>query len=86
MNKMACPKCGNTTPTVTHVRNEVGHYQGVISCLLCGSDHYFDLPQAPPPRQGRGKVVRLPGARKKRAPGYLPHDRKISGIDGRGTV
>jgi hypothetical protein len=82
---MNCPKCGNPTPRLIHVRNEVGRYQGVISCLMCGSDRYFDLPQAQPPRQGRGKVVKLPGARKRRAEGYHAHDRKISGIDGRGT-
>ena len=82
---MNCPKCGNPTPRVIHVRDEVGQYQGVISCLLCGSDLYFNLPTPPKPRQGRGKVVKLPGARKRRGPGYFPHDREISGIDGRGT-
>lgn len=84
---MNCPKCGNLSVTVTWLRDETyTRSHGVISCVLCGNDHYFDLPRPAPPRQGRGKVVKLPGARKKRGvSGYLPHDREISGIDGRGT-
>lgn len=83
---MNCPKCGNRTVTVTWLHNENRTQQhGVISCVLCGQDHYFDLPRPAPPRQGRGKVVKLPGARKRRSAGYLAHDREISGIDGRGT-
>jgi len=83
---MNCPKCGNLSVTVTWLRNEnYRQTHGVISCVLCGRDHYFDLPTPKPLRSGRGKVVKLPGAKRKRAAGYLPHDRAISGIDGRGT-
>lgn len=82
---MNCPKCGSQVARVLWLRNEVGSYRGVVSCPLCGHDHYFDV-TSEQPRVGRGKVVKLPGARKKRGvPGYHPHDREISGIDGRGT-
>jgi predicted nucleic-acid-binding Zn-ribbon protein len=71
---MHCPKCGNRSVNVTWVRDEAGaQSHGVISCPLCGQDHYFTLPKPAPPRQGKGKVVKLPGAKRKKSPGYLAH-------------